>query len=738
MRAAIIRHGRHEAVAIVRAHENDPPHRARPRANHTRRRSRDRRRAARQESRAACRRQEAAAPFVRHLEGPRAASDRAGRHVGARQRHRRRAGQSRDVLRRRRLRRRLEDRERRSHAGRRSSTARARTRSAASRSIRTIPRSSGSAPARTTASAASPTATASTSPTTAARRGRTWASRAPSTSAASASTRATRASCTSRRRARSGRRAATAASTRRPTAERRGRPCSRSRENTGVTDVAMDPRNPDILYAAALPAAAARLDADQRRTRVGASTARRTPARPGRRSTRDFRRRSSGASAWPSRRRIPTPCTRSSRPRTRPAASSARRTAASPGRSAATTSRAASVLHATWPSIRKNSDRVYSMDVFIQVTDDGGKTFHKLGESAKHVDNHAIWIDPDDTRHYRVGCDGGVYETFDRGATWEFKANLPVAQFYHVVAGRGRTLLQRLRRHAGQQHPRRAVAHAATCTASPTPTGSSPSAATASRSRVDPKDPNIVYAESQYGGLVALRPQERRAARHPAAGRQGRAAAALELGLAAPHLSPHAHTRLYFAAQRVFRSDDRGDTLEADQPRPDAADRSQQAARSWAKVWSVDAVGQERLDVVLRQHRRRWPNRRRQEGLLYVGTDDGLVQVTEDGGATWRTHREASPACPSRHVRRAPRALAARRLDASTPRSTTTRWATSSRTCSRAPTAGGPGPRSPATCRSAGRSTSLAEDPVDREPAVRRHRVRALLHARTAARTGCR
>src|SRR5207247_6153 len=59
----------------------------------------------------------------------------------------------------------------------------------------------------------------------------------------------------------------------------------------------------------------------------------------------------------------------------------------------------------------KDRDRVYSMDVWIRVTDDGGKTFHKLGEPSKHPDNHVIWVDPADTDHYLVGCDGGVYES---------------------------------------------------------------------------------------------------------------------------------------------------------------------------------------------------------------------------------------------------------------------------------------------------------------------------------------
>ena len=77
-------------------------------------------------------------------------------------------------------------------------------------------------------------------------------------------------------------------------------------------------------------------------------------------------------------------------------------------------------------------DRVYSMDTFLQVSDDGGKSFHGLGEKSKHVDNHVIWVDPKDADHYLVGCDGGLYESFDRAATWRFFENLPITQFYRV------------------------------------------------------------------------------------------------------------------------------------------------------------------------------------------------------------------------------------------------------------------------------------------------------------------
>jgi photosystem II stability/assembly factor-like uncharacterized protein len=81
----------------------------------------------------------------------------------------------------------------------------------------------------------------------------------------------------------------------------------------------------------------------------------------------------------------------------------------------------------------KSEGRVYSMDTFMMVSDDGGRNFRRVGEKWKHVDNHALWIDPDNTKHLIAGCDGGLYQSFDRGATWQFAANLPVTQFYNVA-----------------------------------------------------------------------------------------------------------------------------------------------------------------------------------------------------------------------------------------------------------------------------------------------------------------
>ncbi len=79
-----------------------------------------------------------------------------------------------------------------------------------------------------------------------------------------------------------------------------------------------------------------------------------------------------------------------------------------------------------------NVDKVYSVETVSQVTEDGGKTWRQVGNNKRHVDDHAMWIDPDDTQHFFIGSDGGAYETFDGGKEFVFKSNLPVVQFYRV------------------------------------------------------------------------------------------------------------------------------------------------------------------------------------------------------------------------------------------------------------------------------------------------------------------
>jgi photosystem II stability/assembly factor-like uncharacterized protein len=290
----------------------------------------------------------------------------------------------------------------------------------------------------------------------------------------------------------------------------------------------------------------------------------------------------------------------------------------------------------------KRTDRLYSLDTYNQVTEDGGKTWKRLGEKAKHVDNHALWVDPKDTDHLINGNDGGVYESFDRGATWAFKANLPVTQLYRVALDDSKPFYFV---YGGTQD---------------NATLGGPSRTTSSHgivnsdwfvttfgdgffSAVDPKDPNVVYSESQYAGLVRF--DRKTGEEIDIQPQSGPGEPPLRWNWDAPLLiSPHASTRLYFAAQRLFRSDDRGDHWT-----PVSPDLTRQVDRNKLKVmgrvWSVDAVAKN-TSTSLYGNIVSLSESPRKEGLLYVGTDDGLIQVSEDGGKGWRK-AEAFPGVPA-------------------------------------------------------------------------------------------
>ncbi len=275
---------------------------------------------------------------------------------------------------------------------------------------------------------------------------------------------------------------------------------------------------------------------------------------------------------------------------------------------------------------------IYGMDTWLHKSIDGGKTFKKVPENTKHVDNHCIWINPKQNKHWRVGCDGGIYETWDNGSTWEFKANLPVTQFYKVSVDNAKPFYHI---YGGTQDnfsiggPSRTQTKHGILNSDWYITHGGDGF----ESQADPENPDLIYAQSQYGVLVrfdkrsgeevGIQPKERKGED------------AYRWNWDAPLIaSPHKSGRVYFAANKVFRSDDYGNSWEVI-----SDDLSRQLDRNTLpvmdRVWGVDAVVKNRSTspygtiVAMSES----PIN---ENLIIVGTDDGLIHVSENGGDSWR------------------------------------------------------------------------------------------------------
>ncbi len=280
----------------------------------------------------------------------------------------------------------------------------------------------------------------------------------------------------------------------------------------------------------------------------------------------------------------------------------------------------------------KNVDRVYIPNVVFQVSDDGGRTQRPLGERLKHVDNHAIWVDPNNTNYLLVGCDGGVYESHDRGVNWHFKANLPIAQFYDVTIDNQMPFYNV---YGGTQDnnslggPAKNRSQSGIVNADWFQTNGGDGFV----SRVDPEDPNTIYAESQNGGLVRF--NKLTGERVSIVPIPGKAEESQRYNWDSPLIiSPHNSKRLYFGGHKLFRSDNRGDdwkTISGDLSR--GLDRDKIPVMG--KIWGPDAVAKHQ-STALYGNASALSESPKKEGLIYVGTDDGLINITEDGGKTWR------------------------------------------------------------------------------------------------------
>jgi photosystem II stability/assembly factor-like uncharacterized protein len=277
-------------------------------------------------------------------------------------------------------------------------------------------------------------------------------------------------------------------------------------------------------------------------------------------------------------------------------------------------------------------DRVYQMAPGLTATDDGGKTWRRVDEKNKHGDNHAMAFVKGDPGYILNGSDGGVYETHDAGGTWRFFENLPVTQFYKLALDNA---LPFYNVHGGAQDNGSQLGPSRTANAH----GISNAdwlityGADGYACAIDPEDPDTVYLEWQMGNL--LRYDKRSHETVFISPRPEPGDPPLRFNWDSPVLiSPFANERLYYAGQFVWRSDDRGDSwtrISPDLTRGIFRLEQKIMGRQWSVdgLWDHGAMSQFGTITSLSESRLA-------EGLIYAGTDDGLIHVTEDGGKTWR------------------------------------------------------------------------------------------------------
>ena len=277
-------------------------------------------------------------------------------------------------------------------------------------------------------------------------------------------------------------------------------------------------------------------------------------------------------------------------------------------------------------------DRVYFANNYFKVTNDGGKTFQGVGKAYKHVDNHAVAFKMNDADYLMVGTDGGLYESFDLAKTWRHMGNLPITQFYKVAVDDAKPFYHI---YGGTQDNN-------------TQRGKSRTENDAGISNADwevvlggdghqpatePGNPHIVYGQSQQGWYsridiatgerIGIRPQPRDGEGFE------------RYNWDAPiYVSSHDPTRVYVASHRLWRSDNRGDTWN-----PLSGDLTRNEERfdlpimgrkqSYENAWDVYAMSTYNTITSIAES----PIN---EDVLYVGTDDGYIQSTKNGGKTWK------------------------------------------------------------------------------------------------------
>lgn len=258
-----------------------------------------------------------------------------------------------------------------------------------------------------------------------------------------------------------------------------------------------------------------------------------------------------------------------------------------------------------------NENKIYILGVPVLTSDDGGKTFKNIGGRGVHADHHALWIDSKNPDRLILGNDGGINISYDRGKTWQKINNLPIGQFYTVAVD----MEKPYNIYGGLQD--NGVVYGPS-NHKPEPGVSDPwktlFGGDGAYVQVDPIDSNIVYVESQFGNIARINKKDGSVKRIRPTGKLNEPP--LRYNWQTPYLiSPHNPFTLYYGANKLFKSLNRGDSWICISP--DLTTNPQPQGN--VPYGTITTISESPL----------------KPGLIYVGTDDGNLWVTQNDGASW-------------------------------------------------------------------------------------------------------
>ncbi|MCH8242222.1 MAG: hypothetical protein IH897_06385 [Planctomycetes bacterium] len=276
----------------------------------------------------------------------------------------------------------------------------------------------------------------------------------------------------------------------------------------------------------------------------------------------------------------------------------------------------------------EDDQRIYLMGWTVGVSDDGGRNFRAGLSRITHVDQHAMWINPDDTDHLIIGNDGGAYVSHDRGKTWDFLNHMAVGQFYNVAAD----LSDPYRVGGGLQDNGSWIGPSENVWQSGSDSLGKKGFAITNADwhfinngdgfhvSFDPNDPNLIYAESQGGELVRIHLDTGRRKKLIPAPKEGEPR--FRFNWNAPFfISPHDATTLYLAGNYVFKLTRKGDHWRriSEDLSTGQLDKMIQVGSDAETYGTVVSLAESPLA----------------QGMIWAGTDDGLIHITTDDGNTW-------------------------------------------------------------------------------------------------------